>query len=305
MKNVVVTGANGFIGSWLVKELTKHNIQVFAVIRDQNVNIANIISCNGIKIIYSTLESLESIEKYINEPIDAFFHLAWGGSAGNSRSNDSLQIQNAQLCVKALDVAHRLKCKRFVVAGSIMEKEAISAIYKQDFIFNANYLYGLGKVLAHGLCKAYANLLGVDLIWGIITNAYGEGEISPRFINSTIREMLNNGKLKFTSGTQLYDFVHVEDVARALFLIGEYGKPNREYVIGSSEPRMLKDYIQEMYTILKPNTTLKFGEVPFSGIGLNLIDYSTEDIEKDTGFKASITFAEGIKRTSQWIKVNT
>jgi len=302
MKTVVVTGANGFVGSWLIKELVKHSVKVYAIIKDKLENVSNIDLLSGVVIVYCALEDLDTLSNLIYDHIDVFYHLAWAGSAGKARSDENLQIRNAQWSVKALEAAHRLNCPRVVVAGSIMEKETISAIYRQDYTFESSYIYGLGKVLAHGLCKSYSKQLGLNLIWGVITNAYGEGEISPRFINTTIRKMLRNEELEFTSGTQLYDFVHVEDVARAFFLLGERGRNDREYLIGSSSPRELKEYIKEIHRILKPDNPLLFGAMPYTGITLTLEDYTTSLIEEDTGFHSMISFEEGIKRTSRWIK---
>ena len=54
------------------------------------------------------------------------------------------------------------------------------------------------------------------------------------------------GAPQFTAGTQNYDFVYIDDVARAFRLIGEKGKPFHEYLIGSSTARPLKEFLLEM-----------------------------------------------------------
>ena len=52
MKKVIVTGANGFIGTNLLKELSKHNLNIFAIIKDEQENIDNIKDIKGVKIVY-------------------------------------------------------------------------------------------------------------------------------------------------------------------------------------------------------------------------------------------------------------
>ena len=57
------------------------------------------------------------------------------------------------------------------------------------------YIYGSGKLVARTMTMSVAADLGIDLLWAEITNAYGAGEVSPRFINSTIRKILKNEPL--------------------------------------------------------------------------------------------------------------
>ena len=136
----------------------------------------------------------------------------------------------------------------------------------------------------------------------MITNAYGEGELSPRFVNTTIRKIINGEPLQFTAATQNYDFVHISDVARAFYLIAKNGKPFCEYIIGSGNAKPLKEFIIEMTSALDKNAVPIFGDVPFTGTNMPLSAFDTTDTEKDTGFKAEISFAEGAKRTMDWLK---
>ena len=141
---------------------------------------------------------------------------------------------------------------------------------------------------------------GIDLIWPEITNAYGPGERSPRVVNTAIQRCLRGEAPQFTSGTQNYDFVYIDDVARAFRLIGEYGKPFHEYLIGSSTARPLKEFLLEMQKEIAPELEFQFGNVPFTGVDLPLSKFDCTQTETDTGFRAKIGFAEGCRRTMEW-----
>ncbi|MDE5873831.1 MAG: NAD-dependent epimerase/dehydratase family protein [Lachnospiraceae bacterium] len=54
----------------------------------------------------------------------------------------------------------------------------------------------------------------------VISDIYGEGESSPRLINSSIRKLLNNEETSFSTGEQMYDFVYIEDAARMFVGLG-------------------------------------------------------------------------------------
>lgn len=299
MKKALVTGANGFVGSALVRELLKNNVEVIALDR---AGCNNNIPDNVRFVAHELSESSNLPDMIADRDIDVFYHFAWVGSAGPARADSALQLNNAQWTVDCLRAAKKMKCPRFVCAGSIMEHETISAAFAQGNEPGLGYIYGSGKLVAHTMCMSVAADIGIDLVWAKITNAYGAGELSPRFVNTTIRKIITGEPLQFTSGTQNYDFVYIDDVARAFRLIGEKGKAFKHYIIGSSNAKPLREFILEMKSALAPEREFVFGDVPFTGINMPLSEFDCTVTEGDTGFKAEISFAEGVKRTMDWIK---
>lgn len=299
MKKALVTGANGFIGNAVVHELLANGIEVIAL---NHSGCNNSISGKARSVPHELSKSLQLPQLIPDRDIDVFYHFAWAGSAGVGRADVNLQLDNVKWTADCLRAAKEMNCKRFVCAGSIMEDEAILASYKQDNRPGSGYIYGSGKLAAHTICASVAADIGIDLVWAKITNAYGVGELSPRFVNTTLRKIIHGEPLEFTSGTQNYDFVYIDDVARAFRLIGEHGKPFRHYLIGSSNAKPLREFVLEMKTALAPDREFKFGDVPFTGVSLSLGDYDCSLTEKDTGFKTEITFSEGIRRTMKWLR---
>ncbi|MEK5040737.1 NAD-dependent epimerase/dehydratase family protein [Sporosarcina sp. FSL K6-3457] len=300
MKKAIVTGANGFVGSHVVKELRQNQVEVIALVRNEDSNIDSLIGIDNLTVIYCELNTISTLTKLI-DTADVFYHFAWEGSAGEARMNPSLQLQNAIWTADCIKVASELGCERFVCAGSIMEKEMLAAVYTQGNNIGLPYIYGTGKVAAHAISKAVASDLGINMIWGNITNAYGAGELSPRFINTTIRKIINREALQFTAATQNYDFIYVTDVAKAFYLLGLNGQANYEYTIGSGKAKPLKEFIYKMKESLAPNQNFIFGDIPFTGIELSLEQFSTDLLKEHTGFKPTISFEDGVKLTRDWL----
>lgn len=301
MKKAIVSGANGFVGSAVVKNLLDHDYEVFALVR--NGHSDNVPQDKNIHCVDFDLSNASQLTEALpQDQYDAFYHFAWTGSAGSDRADTKLQLSNAQWTVETLRAAKELGCRRFIAAGSIMEHETMAAAYKQGNRPGMGYVYGGGKVIAHIMCMSVAAQIGIDLVWPEITNAYGPGERSPRLVNSTIRKCIAGISPEFTAGTQNYDFVYIDDVAEAFRLIGENGKPFHEYLIGSSVAKPLKEFLLEMQASIAPGLTFSFGDIPFTGVDLPLAKFDCTETEKDTGFKAAVSFGEGCPRTMSWWK---
>lgn len=301
MKNVIITGADGFVGSYTVKYFVNNGCNVLAL--DMGATPRRLDESHSLKYMQCDIsDKAAMLEKIPHDLYDTFIHFAWAGSAGEARINYNLQMQNALNTVECMKTAKDLGCTRFVCAGSIMEYEVEAAIHTQSSRPGMGYIYGMGKHIAHCMCKSVAANIGIDLLWPMITNAYGIGELSPRFVNTTLRKIINNEPLQFTAATQNYDFVYVSDVAKAFYLVAKHGKPFCEYMIGSGDAKPLKQFILEMVAACGPTGIPIFGDVPFTGTNMPLSTFDIGDIKKDCGFEPEINFGEGTKMTMEWLK---
>lgn len=300
MKIAVVTGANGFVGSAVVKELLSNNYKVYAVVRNNHSD--RLSDLDNVEIVNCELSDIDSLPGQITEKCDVFYHFAWSGITGQSRADVATQLNNIKGAVASVKSAKLLGCRRFIFAGSIVENESFYAAYTAGNRLGLEYVYGAAKMAAHIMCEATAATIGIEYLNGKIINTYGVGEESDRLINSTIRKCIAGVSPEFTAGTQNYDFVYIDDVARAFRLIGENGKPFTSYVIGSSAAKPLKEFLLEMRDAIAPELPFKFGNVPFTGIDLPLSDFDCRKTEEETGFKTKISFKEGCKRTFNWWK---
>lgn len=301
MKNVIITGGSGFVGSNTVKYFLSQGCKVLSIDMTEKAPF----EASGLEHLKCDVFNTEEMKAKIPTGVyDTFIHFAWVGSAGPARVDYNLQMKNALMTVECMKVAKALGCNRFVCAGSIMEYEVETAIHSQGSRPGMAYIYGMGKHIAHCLCKSVAVDIGIELVWPMITNAYGVGELSPRFVNSTLRKIISGEPLQFTAATQNYDFVYVTDVAKAFYLIAKNGKPFCEYMIGSGNARPLKEFILEMQQALAPNVNPLFGDVPFTGTNMPIETFSIADTVRDTGFKPEVSFADGTRMTLEWLKEN-
>lgn len=302
MKKAIITGANGFVGTAICRELALNGVEVIAVIRNESENIEKIKDLPNLRIVYCDLSEFKRLSEIVpDRDIDVMYHLAWVGSAGPLRGDAGTQINNIRYTCDTLGVCGEMNCHRFVFASSIMEYE-IQAVMATDSTPGINTLYSSAKLSADYMVRTLAGNLKIDYIRAVISNIYGPGEMSPRLINTSLRKMLNGEHCAFSAGDQLYDFIYVTDAAKAFMAIGDKGIANRTYYIGSLEPRPLKEFLRIMRDQVNPKIILGLGELPFGGVSLTYKEFDVEAVKKDTGFVPEVGFAFGIQRTIEWIK---
>ena len=302
MKKAIVTGANGFVGTAVCRELAGRGVQVIAVVRHPEEVIRGIESVPGIRIVYADLSGFRHLAEVIpDRDIDALYHFAWVGSAGPLRGDADVQMRNVQYTCDTVKACAEMGCGRFVFASSIMEYE-IEATMATDATPGINTLYCSAKVAADYMARTLAGSLEVDYIRAVISNIYGPGEMSPRLVNTSIRKMLRGEHCAFSAGEQMYDFIYITDAAKTFAAIGEKGIRNRTYYIGSPEPKPLKEFLLAMRDCVDPGMEIGLGELPFSGVSLTYREFDIHAVEKDTGFVPEVSFEEGIRKTAAWIR---
>lgn len=306
MNKAIVTGATGFIGKWLTRELVTQGVEVYAVVRPNSRNVSNI-SNLPVHILECEIGELERLPELIDDrTIDAVFHTAWQGVAGENAKNQEIQLQNLRGTLDLLDAMAKMKIKTFVGTGSLHEAESMVEMEEDKVISNLGYMYKATKMAAHWMGKAKAGAYGIRFFWPLI-NTYGEEENSPRLVNTMIRNILKGESPKLSEGNQYYDFVHVCDVAKALCLIADKGVDGTNYVIGSGDAKPLKEFLTIVGDIANKKRNdgkkinLSFGAIKSNVVFLPKETFDVTKLNKDTGFNPSISFEEGIQRTVDWI----
>lgn len=300
MKNVLVTGANGFIGKNLIKKLIekKYKITALDIRFDDFLKSNSSVTCiNVSEIALEKLKDKISINEYVS-----FFHLAWAGTSGTMRADYDMQLNNVKLTCDYIKLCQEIGCKRFIYASSINEMETYEYLQADNIEPSGGYIYGAGKLAAHLMGETVAKLVGVDFIPVIITNIYGVGEKSERMIYTSIKKLINKEHCSFTAGYQMYDFIYITDAINSIIEVSEKGKAFNRYYIGSGTPKPLRDFLLEMRDIVDPNAEIGLGEIPFKGIDISYNQFDLKKVERDTGYVNQISFPSGIAMTAEYIR---
>lgn len=305
MRTAIVTGANGFVGSWLVKELLSNNVKVIAVIRNPNENIESI-NLKGVEIVYCELDDITDLGNRVvlseQESIDAFYHLAWAGVSTTLKNDYNVQMNNIKRTYEAIQAAYEMGCKKFVCTGSISEYAYNGSPVTGNECPTPADLYAACKASSHLLCDIFSRQHGISLNWVLISSIYGPGRLDNNLISYTIKSLLKKEVPQFTKLEQQWDYIFVSDLAKALYLIGEKGMSNKTYPIGSGERRPLYDFVEILRNEIDAVLPVAIGALPYktAAIDNSIVDIS--ELQRDTGFVPSVLFKEGVKKTIAWFK---
>lgn len=301
MKNVVVTGATGFIGSWLVQELLSNGIATTIIARNKEKLLNEFFLNPKCTIIESDIENLAK-HHFVEEHYDVFFHLGWGGVSPEQKNDIKVQLNNISMSIHALEVCKTINCDKFVASGTVAEYVFCSDIMNVNDKQTPNDMYGAAKVSTHYFLEVRARQLQQPFIWMVIPSTFGERRSDNNIITYTIRTLLKNEKPMYGDLTQMWDFLYVAEVVRAIRLIGEKGKAGKIYGIGSGKYKPLKEYICRIRDLINPELELGIGAVPSMTKQTFSSCVNIYDLVCDTGFSAEIDFDEGILRTINYIR---
>ena len=300
MENVIVTGANGFIGKTLVNALLEKGYHVVALdIRfDDVLEDDERVTCVSVM----NKEVATLADEIPHQEYRCFFHLAWAGTSGPARADYAVQLNNVKLACDYIKLCGEIGCKRVVYASSINEMETYEYLQSDDIEPAGGYIYGTGKLAAHLMGETVAKINVIEFIPVIITNIYGVGEKSARMIYTSINKLVHKEHCSFTAGYQTYDFIYITDAINSIIAVAEKGKAFNRYYIGSGEPKPLREFLLEMRDIVDPEAELGLGDIPFKGVDISYDQFDLKKVELDTGYRNEVPFAEGIRMTAEYVR---
>ncbi|MEG0035308.1 MAG: NAD(P)-dependent oxidoreductase [Oscillospiraceae bacterium] len=302
LENVyVVTGATSFIASGLLRELIRRQGKIYAVCRPNSEKMFRIPKSDKIHIIECELENLDRLREKIKQPCHVFFHLGWDGTG--DKNNMYLQNQNVKYTLDAVQAAAQLGCHTFIGAGSQAEYGlANTKLHENTPTFPVNG-YGMGKLSAGLMSRKACEQLGIKHIWSRILSVYGPMDAQGTLVMSMIKKLTNGEKPMLTKAEQIWDFLYIDDCAKALYLLSEHGQASQVYNIGSGEEIQLKEYAEKIRGIVNPKIDIEYGAKAYNENTPMFLSANIEKLKKDTGFEPKVSFETGIHQIIENLKL--
>lgn len=203
-KKVLITGANGFIGTRLVEKLERSGINV-------------------VKLDRSLLTKPRALARLIkNERPSAIYHLAAYGN--NYGKNDVRKIFQANLLgtFNLLYASSRANLESFINVGSSSEYGKKNEPMSESMSLETDTFYGATKAGANYLARAFARQFKLPIVSVRPFSVYGPGEASHRFIPTIIKSCLSGKKMPLAPG--VHDWIYIDDFIDGMLLVAKNAK---------------------------------------------------------------------------------
>ena len=297
MKKVIITGANGFIGSSLIKKMVANNVEVVAV--DITLAGDRLPATDLITKIEPGVDAALA-DKIPAGEYDAFYHLAWRGVNGAEKADPTVQLANIQMAVDCANICKKLSVKKYLCAGTVAENATFSLSNLQQT--SGGMMYGVAKHACRLIVEDYCKNIGQNFVWMQFSNIYGVGNKTGNLVSYTLGELMAGKEATFSPALQPYDFIYVEDLIEAVYRLGANETKKAFYYIGSGSPRILKNYLLRIGELVGYADKVGIGIRPDDGIKYSMDMFCNKDLVEAVGEYVSTDFDNGINKTIAWLK---
>lgn len=258
--NIFVTGATGFIGSYLVKELLQKGHLLLCLKRETSDVYRLGEAAAKIKWLNISDNWEICFKKFSPE---AVFHLAWDGVSSNDRVIWRKQIKNIGLQQTLLDLSVECKVKKIIGIGSQSEYGNFEGIVNEDYPVSPQTAYAATKVACLDLLKSFCDINNMEWYWFRLFPLFGPYESDRWLIPSLIKSIFTQKSMDLTLGEQKLPYLYVGECAKAiassLDVLGKGGV----YNICADNVQPLKDLVRKIRDFINPEFQLNFGALPY------------------------------------------
>ncbi len=289
-----ITGATSMLGVATIKNCVSKNISVLAFARKNSKNFSRLPESSLVKIVECDLSEMAAFDAD-GLSSDVFIHFGWAFTDKIGRNDVSKQLQNVQYTIDAVQLAKRLGCKKFVGAGSQAEYGTPNLPLKADTPVNPLIPYGVAKYAAGRFSAMECKKGGLEYNWVRILSVYGENDNEGTLLKQLVYNAKNNIPMGLSGCEQIWDYLHEDDAGAAFVAVAEKGVNGKIYPLGSGVGRPLKEYVQDVISVVNPDFKPEFGKFPYSPTQPMYLVADVSELKQDTGWKAKIDFQNGIK----------
>lgn len=312
---VLVIGGAGFIGGFVVSELLKTKVKEVIIYdnfaRGKMTNISESLKDPRCSIfpLGGDVRETDILDTAMKD-VDYVFHLAAMWLLHCKDFPRTAFDVNIAGTFNVLEACVKNNVKKLVYSSSAsVYGDAVQVPMTEDHPFNNKNFYGATKIAGEAMCTAYNDRYGLEVIGLRYMNVYGPGQDQHAVYSGVVPIMLNKieaGEQPVINGdgSQAYDFIYAEDIARANIASLESDTKLGFYNVGTEIQTTIKELCDTILRLKNSDLVVKY--VPYSeddarALVQNRIG-SRERAEKEIGFKYKYSLEDGLNMLIQWRK---
>ena len=310
MTTLLVTGGVGFIGSNYIRHVLGKGRVDRLINLDLLTYAGNLENLEGIeadtryRFLRGDVADAEQVRKLVDEPIDEIVHFAAESHVDRSIEDASAFLRtNVQGTQVMIDLAREWQVDRMVhvstdeVYGDLGPTDPA---FSETTAISPNSPYAASKAASDLLVLAAVHTHGLPAVVTRCSNNYGAYQFPEKLIPLMIANAMEDRVLPvYGDGSNVRDWIHVEDHCRGVELVREKGKLGEVYNIGGRSEMRNLEVVEMILSILgKPKSLIQFVTDRPGHDRRYAIDDTR--IGEELGFRPEMSFAEGIEKTVRW-----
>lgn len=311
-----MTGAQGFIGSWVAERLLEEGATVVVPRRDFDPQSR--FRTDGIEdrctVVLADIQDYESIARVLNEhDVDAVFHLAAQTIVGTANrsplSTFEANIRGTYVLLEA--------CRAVGVVGDPVERIVVASSdkaygshddlpYREDFALQPTYPYDVSKAATDMIARSFAATYGMPVAVTRLANVYGGGDLNwSRIVPDTCRALIGGDAPVIRSdGSPERDYLYVEDAVDAYLAVAasldDEALRGRAWNAGWGSPLAVREVVDRLIATSGVDVTpdVRGDGVPPGEIDRQYLDSTA--IRDELGWSPRVALDDGLSRTYAW-----
>jgi nucleoside-diphosphate-sugar epimerase len=290
---IIVTGADGFVGGYLIPKLLEKKNELLLIGRDIGI-LKRSYGENVLYFSFIRMEQSELVEEIAKFSPDTVIHLASFSTSSDTYDDmENLFFANILFLGKLLDALKYVKLKLFIYTGSSTEYA------KGDNNFDPTYLYSATKTAGRSILRYYSEIYNFKNISINPYNIYGEFDTRIKVLDLIYDSLYSSTPIKLTQGNQILDFIHVDDVVRLYISVYEGFEtiPNNSILsAGTGTGHSLKEIASIFETLSSKKANIIWGGVDYRKKDTM---FSVADISltmKVCSWEPTISIKDGLRR---------
>lgn len=296
---VLLTGLTGFIGSHVGRLVIRDGHELTAIVRPASSPWRIADYAEHVRLLPGELEHVDRISDAIASlRPDVCIHLAWRGGWGVDGRGDR-NVDSIESSLNLVRTVVAAGCTRLVVVGTCFEYETGHEVVSEDTPIAPHDLYGASKHAVHVVAEHLTRAAGVGLAWPRIFYTYGPFEDPRRLVPSIVAALRRGEVARTTPGEQVRDYLHVADVAAAIWQIAQSdcaGAVN----IASGVPVRVRDVASTVARLLDREDLLMVGALPYRADEPMVLAASGQRLREDIGWSPRYDLQTGLAQTVRW-----
>ena len=296
--SALVTGASGFIGAHLVARLLSEGSSVTVLARSSSALPAE--WRDRVRVIASDDFSESNLRRLQDTPVEAVFHLAAYGVRPDCRGIGEMLRINVELPAALVRLCSEWRA-RMVMAGTFSEYRSPTAqeLLLEDSPLEQGKLYGSSKAAGGLMASAIAHTSGIGFRLLRLFKVYGAGEAPHRLLPALVSGLGKRERVAISSGTQVLDFVYVDDVVEAVLRADAHCREKggtATWNVATGRAHSVREFAEHVAAAMNADASLLgFGTIAMRKDDEPWLVGSPDLLRSQLGWQPSIRLEDGIR----------